>query len=82
MNDLLSNRSQTLALCGWDGCGSTASNAVILGTRRYIMVPAGIGLQAPAPLERRNVCNQHLDEIGRKYVEVHDHQTNSAEVYV
>jgi len=57
-------------MCGWLGCSARASNAVIFSGQSFIIVPAGNGRTAAAPLERRNICDRHLEEIGLAGTEV------------
>jgi len=61
----------SLVTCGVSNCRTLASNAAILGTQRFCLVPAQNGIPSPLPLVRFNLCDQHLDDVRSNFKEVH-----------
>jgi len=48
-----------------------ASNAAILGTQRFCIVPAMNGATVALPLVRFNLCEEHLSSVRTNFIEVY-----------
>ncbi len=63
--------------CGIKNCQMLASNAAILGTQRFCIVPVMNGQETILPLVRFNLCETHLDSVRSNFKEVYHDESSS-----